>query len=132
MAKKRILITDDENEMREEIAMILKGEGYSVVQAADGAAAMKILKKNRIDLMLLDLKMPVMNGFEVLKRMAGLKISVRTIVLTGSILGSSLPDEREISHDEKNRILKLADHVMNKPFDIAKLLEKIGFYISAR
>ena len=126
MPKKTVLITDDENEMREELSAILKDEGYAVFEAADGSAAMKILKKHTVDLMLLDLKMPVMNGFEVLKELERKKIRVKTIVLTGSILGSTLPDEKDISHAEKTRILKFADLVMNKPFDIVKLLGKIG------
>lgn len=126
MAKTTVLITDDENEMRQELSVILKDEGYRVLQAANGREAMKVIHNNKIDVMLLDLKMPVMTGFDVLKELAGKKIRVKTIVLTGSILGSTLPDEKDISYAEKTRILKFADFVMNKPFDVVKLLGKIS------
>ncbi|MCE5301080.1 MAG: response regulator [Spirochaetia bacterium] len=126
MHNKTVLITDDENEMREELSGVLKDEGYKVFEAADGQAAMKVLKKHKIDVMLLDLKMPVMTGFEVLEELKKNRIKVKTIVLTGSILGSTLPDAKDISYTEKIRILKFADLVMNKPFDVVKLLGKIG------
>jgi CheY-like chemotaxis protein len=134
MMKKRILITDDDAEMRAEIAAILKDEGYEVRTAGDGRAALKLIEKQKFDLLLLDLKMPVMTGFEVLKKLDAdkIKIKVKVIVLTGSIIGSSLPDQKDMSFEEKGRILKLADAVMNKPFDIARLVEKIKRYTSGK
>jgi CheY-like chemotaxis protein len=122
--KKKVLIADDDNEMRDEISGILRDEGYEVKTAENGLEAMKLIKKQKFDVLLLDLKMPVMTGFEVLKELNENKIKLNTIVLTGSTLGSSLPDE-DISNEEKMRILKLAGSVMNKPFDISRLLEKI-------
>lgn len=128
MAKKIILIADDEIEMREELTVILKDEGYDVRCVSDGRAAIKFIKKQKVDLMLLDLKMPVMTGFEVLRELNEMNICLRTIVLTGSILGSTLPDEKGMSRMEKERLLKFADMVINKPFDIVKLIEKINYY----
>jgi CheY-like chemotaxis protein len=130
MSKKRVLIADDEDEMREELSSILTDEGYEVSTAPDGRAALKLIKKKKFDVMLIDLKMPVMTGFEVLKELNAKKIRIRTIVLTGSALDSTLPDEKEISRAEKTRILKMADAVMNKPFDITRLLEKVRMYSS--
>jgi CheY-like chemotaxis protein len=130
--KKMILITDDDAEMRDEISAILKDEGYEVRTAGDGRAALNLIKKHKFDLLLLDIKMPVMTGFEVLKELNVKKISIKTIVLTGSILASSLPDEKDMSNVEKTKILKLADTVMNKPFDVVKLLEKIKRYTSEK
>jgi len=126
--KKRILIADDDAEMRSEIAGILKDDGYDVKTAGDGAAALKLIRKQKFDLLLLDLKMPVMTGFEVLKKLGADKVKLKVIVLTGSIIGSSLPDEQGLDSAEKTRILKMADSVMNKPFDIARLMEKIKRY----
>src|ERR1035437_327351 len=130
--KKMILITDDDAEMRDEISAILKDEGYEVRTAGDGRAALNLIKKHKFDLLLLDIKMPVMTGFEGLKELNVKKISIKTIVLTGSILASSLPDEKDMSNVEKTKILKLADTVMNKPFDVVKLLEKIKRYTSEK
>ena len=132
MAKKMVLITDDDAEMREEIALILKDEGYTVKTAPDGKAAIRMIKKEVFDVLLLDLKMPVMTGFDVLKTLDALKIRIKTIVLTGSILGSTLPSEKGMTHAEKTRILALADTVMGKPFDVLKLIEKVKQYAFAK
>lgn len=123
--KKRVLVADDDAEMRSEISGILKDEGYEVRGVGDGKAALKLMGKQKFDVLLLDLKMPVMTGFEVLKRLNAEKTRTATIVFTGSIIDSSLPDEKNISNGEKIRVLKLADSVINKPFDTAKLLETI-------
>lgn len=130
--KKKILIADDDAEMREEISEILKDEGYKVSAVGDGKAALKIIQTESFDLLLLDMKMPVMTGFEVLKFLNVKQIKIKTIVLTGSILGSTLPDEKGISNIEKTRILKLAVAVINKPFDIKKLIDKIKLVTSGK
>jgi len=130
--KKRILIADDDAEMRDEVAEILKDEGYEVRTVGDGKAVLKLIKKQKFDALLLDLKMPVMTGFELLKELDAKKIRIKTIVLTGSILGSSLPGEKGMSYEEKRRILKLADIVINKPFDIVKLIETVKRYTSEK
>ena len=130
--KQRILIADDDAEMRDEISAILKDEGYEVRTAGDGRAALNLIKKHKFDLLLLDIKMPVMTGFEVLKELDVKKIRIKTIVLTGSILASTLPDEKDMSYVEKTKILKLADTVMNKPFDVVRLLEKTRRYTSGK
>lgn len=123
--KKMILIADDDNEMCEELAATLRASGYSVKTAGDGRAALKLVKKHKFDLLLLDIKMPVMTGFDVLKQLELDKTKLAIIVLTGSILGSALPGEKDISAEEKIKILKTADLVMNKPFDIVRLMDNI-------
>ena len=131
MAKKRVLIADDDAEMRAEISEILTDEGYEVKTVADGQSVIKLVKKEKFDVLLLDLKMSGVTGFDVLKELNIKKMKMKVIVLTGSILGSSLPDEKSISYREKTRILKLADTVMNKPFYIVKLIEKVRQYTAA-
>jgi len=128
--KKRILVADDDHDMSYELSGILKNRGYEVKTAGDGQAALKLAGKQKFDLLLLDLKMPVMTGFEVLKELNAKKIRIKTIVLTGNIIDSSLPDEKDMNHEEKARILKLADFVMSKPYDMKKLLQKIQKYTS--
>jgi CheY-like chemotaxis protein len=123
--KKTILLADDDPEMREEICDILKDEGYTVLTAANGKEAIDALKKHNVNLLLLDLKMPVMNGYEVLRALEKEHIRVKTIVLTASIIVPSMPDEITISYEEKKKVLKLADAVLNKPVDLAMMVEKI-------
>ena len=120
-----MLVTDDENEMRTELALLLNNRGYNVQTAENGKAAVGLIKKQEFDIMILDLKMPLMSGFDVLKYLNEKGSKIKTIVLTGSILGSTLPDEEGMPQAEKKRILKFADIVMNKPFNAVKLLESI-------
>ncbi|WP_240463653.1 response regulator transcription factor [Paenibacillus apiarius] len=60
-----ILVVDDEPLIRELIADYLEDEGYAVLQAANGAAAVRLLRRRAVDLVVLDVMMPGKNGFEV-------------------------------------------------------------------
>ena len=64
----RILIADDEPDIRSVLALYLEDAGYEVVEAADGGAALEALQAQHIDLCLLDIMMPVLDGYHVLKR----------------------------------------------------------------
>lgn len=63
----KILIADDEPEIRELFRLYLEKDGYEVLEAEDGLEALEILKEETIDLLLLDIMMPGMDGFSVLK-----------------------------------------------------------------
>jgi DNA-binding response OmpR family regulator len=65
----RVLVIDDEHEIADTMAELLNAEGYSVSVAYDGAEAMQEIPKFNPHLILLDLMMPRMGGFEVLKRL---------------------------------------------------------------
>lgn len=67
--KGRILIVDDLEFNRDLLSEVLEGTGYDIVSAESGNQAFEIIKKERPDLILLDLMMPEMNGFEVLERL---------------------------------------------------------------
>jgi two-component system, chemotaxis family, chemotaxis protein CheY len=60
----RVLVVDDDESIRELICLALEDEGYEVLTAPEGAAAMEILAKSTPDLILLDTRMPGMNGWE--------------------------------------------------------------------
>ena len=64
----RILIADDEPDIRSVLALYLENAGMEVVEAADGGEALRVLQAGQIDLCLLDIMMPVMDGYHVLKR----------------------------------------------------------------
>ena len=73
--KAKIMIVDDA-EMNREILMVILGDEYEYVQAENGRQAIHILQQDmNIDLMLLDINMPEMNGFQVLDRMKRLRQS---------------------------------------------------------
>lgn len=128
--KKQILLTDDNTEMREEVSGILEGEGYEVLTAEDGQEAIDLLGNRFFDLLILDLKMPVKSGYEVLRHMDEALIRVKTIVLTGNVLVDRYNKAGNALYDEQMRVLQFADTIMNKPFEIRRLLERIKHYTS--
>lgn len=64
MSNKNILVIDDEMEIRDLIGICLEGEGFVVFEAANGKVALKILEKHQMDLVILDIMMPKMDGIE--------------------------------------------------------------------
>lgn len=68
MSAKRVLIAEDEPHIVESLRFILAREGFQVADAGDGEAACRSLEKSRPDVMILDLMLPRLNGFEVLRR----------------------------------------------------------------
>jgi two-component system, NtrC family, nitrogen regulation response regulator NtrX len=79
----KILVVDDEIAIRETLAKILEYEQYEVLTAADGPEALKKLENNSIAAVLLDIKMPGMDGFEVLDRMRAERHDVPAIIISG-------------------------------------------------
>lgn len=81
--KSRILLTDDEKSIRNALREILEYEGYEILEADNGEAALEILSKESVDLMFLDIKMKGMDGLEVLERMQEKNYDFPVIVLSG-------------------------------------------------
>jgi len=63
---KRILVVDDNEDIRNLLSLVLQKEGFEVFLAVDGTSAIQIIKSNSLDLVLLDVMMPVISGLEVL------------------------------------------------------------------
>jgi DNA-binding response OmpR family regulator len=125
--KNKILIVDDDEEICEELAEILKGEGYQVEVVFDGFKAGFMIEKSGYNLILLDLKIPNLSGFELLKIIRKKKILSRVLILTGRPLlkKSESLKELTVQSEEEEKILKLADGIINKPFDVRYLLGRI-------
>ncbi|MBU3103293.1 response regulator transcription factor [Clostridium gasigenes] len=114
MDKERILIVDDEKEIRDLIEIYLKSEGYKTIKAENGEEALDILKTEEVDLIILDIMMPKLNGIE-----ACLKIR----------------EEREMpiimlsaKSEDLDKILGLntgADDYLTKPFNPLELIARI-------
>ena len=88
-APKRILIVDDEPNVRLVFRTALESTGYLVTEAADGSAALQQLHKVPTDLILLDLKMPGMDGMETLERLRLERSEIPVVVVTAH---GSVPD----------------------------------------
>ncbi len=81
--KTRVLLVDDEEAIRSSLRMILEYEGYECLVAASGPAALKLLEREDVDLIILDVKMAQMDGLEVLKELKSLANAPPVIVLSG-------------------------------------------------
>lgn len=91
--KKKILIADDQAHSRELLRIVLESEGYDVVEASDGAEAVVKTRQQPPDLILLDLQMPVLNGFEVVRILRSTLQFVRIPVV--ALTASAMHGDRE-------------------------------------
>src|SRR5438270_4906772 len=115
MARKTILVVDDEKPQRDILQEILTSAGYDVTSAASGEAAMKFAKERSFDLALTDLKMTGMDGIELLQQLLALDSSIIVILLTahGTI------------DSAKDALRRGAFDYLQKPFDRERLLQTI-------
>src|SRR4051812_23725749 len=74
---RRVLVVQDESPMRQMLAELLKSAGYGVLQAGDGFQALQIVREDRPDLIVLDLMLPRMNGWQFLERSRQLYVHQR-------------------------------------------------------
>ncbi len=114
--KSRVLVVDDEEALRYLLSTELVAEGYEVETAGDGDEAIEAIKKKDYDVVLLDIKMPRVDGFEVLRFIKQNKPEIKVIMLTAYA-------------DVKNAIeaLKLgASDFVSKPYDLEDILTSIN------
>ncbi len=116
MARKSILVVDDEKSQREILEMILSGEGYDVTTASSGEAAMKFVESRRFDLVLTDLKMTGMSGLDLLKELTNFDKSIIVILLTAHGSVDSAVDALRLG----------AFDYLQKPYDSEKLLDTVS------
>jgi two-component system response regulator PilR (NtrC family) len=79
---KTILVVDDEKIIRESLSLVLRDEGYTVVEAENGKRAYELILKESVDLVITDLEMPEMKGTELLEKISDLKIQTSVIIIT--------------------------------------------------
>lgn len=111
MTTKRILIVDDEKGIREILRPFFESQGFEVFEATDGVEAVEMARKESFDVVLTDLKMPGLDGLEVLKRIK--EISPETAV---SVIAEYPSTETVI------KALELTCHgFLRKPLDLGQL-----------
>lgn len=116
--RQRILIVDDVNDNRAVLNDILSPLGFEIEQARNGLEALDAVRESSFDLILSDLVMPFMDGFELVRKLRSgeFRKDLRIFAVTASVMESSpqmLPDRR------------LFDDFIEKPIDSALLLRKI-------
>ncbi|WCM61567.1 response regulator [Paenibacillus polymyxa] len=82
MEKKKVLIVDDQNGIRILLMEVFGSEGYETFQAANGKIALEIVEKEPPDLVLLDMKIPGMDGLEILKHLKTMNPDIKVIMMT--------------------------------------------------
>lgn len=115
MSEKRILIIDDDDEIRELLEFDVSHSGYFVDTAKDGLEGLNKALNNSYDLILLDVMMPKMNGFDVCKNIRQAKLAIPILMLTAK---GTIDDKTE-GFDCG------ADDYLVKPFDIQEVLLRI-------
>ena len=123
MARKSILVVDDEKNQREILETILSGEGYDVTTASSGEAAMKFVEARRFDLVLTDLKMTGMSGLDLLRR---IRADERTKLLPVVVFTASRQDtDVQLAYELG------ANSYIRKPVDFehfAQAVQQLGLY----
>ncbi|GAB4133857.1 MAG: hypothetical protein Fur0041_06430 [Bacteroidia bacterium] len=121
--KRKILIIDDEPDIREFLHYNLSKSGYEVFTAENGKAGLQLAYEQRPDLIILDVLMPVLNGYETCMQLRNDSVFDQTHILFLSALRENYV--RELG-------LKLmADGFISKPVKIPLLVKKIGDYLAA-
>lgn len=113
--KLRILVVDDEPPIRRLLRTSLSAHGYDVIEAEDGQQALDLIRRNAVALVVLDLGLPGMDGFEVISRLRGGGSSVPIVILS-------------VRTDEAGKVRALdlgADDYVSKPFGVDELLARI-------
>jgi DNA-binding response OmpR family regulator len=122
---KKILIIDDDRELCMELTDILIDEGFMIDNAHDGMTGLNRIIKNDYDLILLDLKIPILSGYEILSNIKKNHLPVKVLVLSGSPKLKN-PELEKNEADEKNyEILSMADAFINKPFNVIEFIETV-------
>ena len=123
VAKPRILVVEDDPDLRRILKLQLESNNYVVTEAENGAEGFQAIQDDIPDCVILDLMMPVMDGFGFLKRVRSIMDTreVPIIILTAS-------------EDERNRVRGFqyqANAYMSKPYDLEKLTAEVDKLMSA-
>ncbi|WP_079911738.1 response regulator transcription factor [Paenibacillus sp. 32352] len=111
---KTILVTDDDLEIRDIIRIYLRNEGYRILEAEDGAQALKIMLKESVDLIILDVMMPTMDGIQACMKMRE-KTNAPIIMLSAK--GEDM--------DKITGLTTGADDYISKPFNPLELIARV-------
>lgn len=116
----RILVVEDDASLRTVIRLVLEQEGYEIAEAANGRIALEQIDEQEPDLVLVDAKMPVLTGEELIDRLRAdpRHASIPAVLLTG--LPSAVREQTP------------ADAVIAKPFEKSQLLRVINDLLGAR
>ena len=115
MDRKKVLIVEDEKNIVDILRFNLQKEGYATLEAYDGKAGLELALGENPDLILLDLMLPVMNGFEVCRTIRDKGLNTPVLIITA----------RETEQDKILGLELGADDYITKPFSIRELMARV-------
>lgn len=110
-----ILVVEDDKHARKLLETILKREGYGVLKAEDGLAAMEVLDNQHVDLIILDIMMPNMDGYEFAQELREAECMIPILMATA----------KQLPEDKKRGFIVGTDDYMTKPIDTEEMLLRI-------
>ena len=116
VSKLKVLVADDEPALRKLLKTNMELEGYVTIEAANGAEVLESVRRDNPDIILLDIMMPVMDGWEVLTELANNPEYSQKVIL----VSAKASDDAQLQGWELG-----ADEYITKPFDLDALLERV-------
>jgi two-component system cell cycle response regulator DivK len=114
---KRILVVEDQEDLRGVLRDLLTGSGYAVAEAADGQAGVEMTRSERPDLVLMDIQLPVMDGYEATRQIkTDLNLKATPVIAVSSYA---------MKGDEEKARAAGCDHYVTKPYSPVQLLRII-------
>jgi DNA-binding response OmpR family regulator len=111
--KKNVLIVDDDASVRKALGKVLEEEGYAVTLAADGVEALERFEAGPVDVLLLDIGLPIKNGWDTFERITSRAPTFPIIIITGK------------ANQYDMAVAAGVGALMEKPLDVPKLLKTI-------
>ena len=113
--KKTVLFVDDEKMILEVGSLMLQRLGYNVLTTSDGQEAIEVFKRNKVAFVILDMRMPGMNGDEVCLQMKKIKSKIKILLASGYV-----------GFYSEDYLISIGfDDFIKKPYDLKQLTEKI-------
>ncbi len=116
MGKLKVLVADDEPALRKLLKTNMELEGYETLEASNGAEVLECVERDNPDIILLDIMMPVMDGWEVMTALASNPEYEQKVIL----VSAKASDDAQLQGWELG-----ADEYITKPFDLDSLLERV-------
>ncbi len=110
-----LLVVEDNESLRKLMCIHLKKAGYGVLEAGNGLEALDVLERQQVDLMVLDIMMPLMDGYELTGELRGAKYTLPILIVTA----------KETLEDKRAGFKRGADDYMVKPIDMDEMLLRV-------
>ncbi len=130
MSQKTLLIVDDVESLRDVLASVLEDEGYIVFKAGNGIEGLAVLKSKKIDLLITDIFMPEMDGFELSMEVRTKYPQAKLIIISGGGNVRSVEKANKFDAVQAGQDLLNPDSILKKPFAPSELIELVESVLS--